>query len=185
MEIKTKLFALIVLLFALSSAEARVDPEKLAKMKDRIPLAGKRFDCQPAQSQYDMEINNVRARLLTGGDLWWDLSNGRYIVPKPADGFPEVSSIFAGGVWIGGNDPNGALKLAGVTYRNGNNTDFYPGPLDENGETKLETCEDWDEFFVVKGSNVLRHISLYDQSVRDSVEYPCDSIPDDVKFWPV
>ncbi|MEM9545565.1 MAG: hypothetical protein AAGA77_06305, partial [Bacteroidota bacterium] len=184
MKIKTKLFALIVLLFAVSTAEGRVDPEKLAKMKDRIPLAGKRFDCQPAQSQYDMEINNVRSRLLTGGDLWWDLSNGRYIVPKPAEGFPEVSSIFAGGVWIGGNDPNGALKLAGVTYRSGNNTDFYPGPLDEKGETELKVCEDWDQFFIVKGANVLRHISLFDQSVRDSVEYPCDSIPDDVKFWP-
>ncbi len=181
---KTKLLAIVILFFAVSSVDARVDPEKLQQMKDRVDLAGPRMDCQPAESQYDMEINNVRARLLTGGDIWWNLQDGRYIVPKPAPGFPEVSSIFAGGVWIGGNDPNGALKLAGVTYRNGNNTDFYPGPLDEDGQTDLEVCEDWDKFFVVKGANVLRHVAEFDESVREGFPLPCDSIPEDVRFWP-
>jgi len=181
---KTKLLAIVILFFAVSSAEARVDPEKLQKLKDRVHLAGPRMDCQPAQAQIDMEINNVRARLLTGGDLWWDLTNGRYIVPKPAPGFPEVSSIFAGGVWIGGNDPNGALKLAGVTYRTGNATDFYSGPLDENGQTKLDDCQNWDRFFVVKGENILRHIAKYDEAVRNGETLACDSIVDDVKFWP-
>ncbi|MDF1696552.1 MAG: hypothetical protein P1U56_11990 [Saprospiraceae bacterium] len=184
MKIKTKILAFIVLFFAVSSLEARVDPEKLQKMKDRVELAGTRMDCQPAQSQYDLEINNVRARLLTGGDVWWDLQEGRYIVPKPAPGFPEVSSIFAGGVWIGGVDPNGSLKLAGVTYRQGNATDFYAGPLDENGETDLDACEDWDDFFIVKGDNILRHIAEYDASVRNGSPLSCDSIPDDVKYWP-
>jgi len=184
MEIKTKLLAFVILLFAVSSADARVDPEKLLKMKDRVEIAGTRMDCQPAQSQYDLEINNVRARLLTGGDLWWNLQEGRYIVPKPAPGFPEVSSIFAGGVWIGGNDPNGALKLAGVTYRTGNATDFYAGPLDENGETNLDVCEDWDQFFVVKGENILRHIANYDAAVRNGDPLSCDSISEDVKYWP-
>ena len=181
---KTKLLAIVILFFAVSSAEARVDPEHLQKMKDRVDLAGPRMDCQPAQAQIDMEINNVRARLLTGGDLWWDLSNGRYIVPKPAPGFPEVSAIFAGGVWIGGNDPNGALKLAGVTYRTGNATDFYSGPLDEAGQTNLKDCQDWDRFFVVKGANILRHIAEYDEAVRNGTTLVCDSIVDDVKFWP-
>lgn len=184
MKIRTKLLAFVILLFAVSSADARVDPEKLQKMKDRVEIAGTRMDCQPAQSQYDLEINNVRARLLTGGDVWWNLQEGRYVVPKPAPGFPEVSSIFAGGVWIGGNDPNGALKLAGVTYRQGNATDFYAGPLDENGETTLDDCENWDDFFITKGENILRHIANYDASVRTGNPLPCDSISEDVKYWP-
>ncbi len=184
MENTIKLLAFVILLFTFSSTEARVDPELLKKLKDRVDLAGARMDCQPAQAQYDMEINNVRARLLTGGDIWWNLQEGRYIVPKPAPGFPEVSSIFAGGVWIGGNDPNGALKLAGVTYRQGNSTDFYAGPLDEEGQTSLEVCEDWDQFFIVKGSDVLRHIAEYDASVRDETQLACDSIPEQVRFWP-
>ena len=184
MKISTKLLAFVVFLFTVSSANARVDPEKLQKMKDRIDLAGPRMDCQPAQSQYDLEINNVRARLLTGGDVWWNLQDGRYIVPKPAPGFPEVSSIFAGGVWIGGTDPNGALKLAGVTYRQGNATDFYAGPLDGDGQTDLDACENWDQFFIVKGENILKHIAKYDEAVREGNPLACDSIPEDVKYWP-
>jgi len=42
------------------------------------------------------KINNVRAMLLNGGDVWWDLDNAQYIVPKVEPGQPEVSSIFAG-----------------------------------------------------------------------------------------
>ena len=132
-----RILFLLVFMVSTSSVEARFDPDRFEKMKDRVQTAGNRADCQPAQKQIDLDINNVRARLLTGGDVWWDLQEGRYIVPKPAPGFPEVSAIFAGGVWIGGLDPNRNLKLAGVTYRNGNATDFYPGPLDKSGQTEL------------------------------------------------
>ena len=59
-----------------------------------------RSDCAPATMSYDLAINNVRARLLNGGDMWWDLAIGQYIVPKvdPALGVPGVSSLFAGAV---------------------------------------------------------------------------------------
>src|SRR6185436_12656684 len=30
-------------------------------------------DCKAATSQIDLNINNVRARLMNGGDMWWDL----------------------------------------------------------------------------------------------------------------
>ena len=39
-------------------------------------------DCDPASAQADLDINNVRARILNGGDMWWDLSNARYEIPK-------------------------------------------------------------------------------------------------------
>ena len=180
----TKILATVVLFFAIFSADARVDPEMLKKMKDRVKLEGSRMDCQPSQAQYDLEINNVRARLLAGGDIWWNLQEGRYIVPKPAPGFAEVSAIFAGGIWIGGVDPNGALKLAGVTYRTGNATDFYSGPLDEDGQTNVDVCNDWDRHFVVKGENIENHLTNYKESVENNVGYPCDSISEDVKYWP-
>ena len=28
--------------------------------------------CRPAEAAIDLDINNVRARLMTGGDMWWD-----------------------------------------------------------------------------------------------------------------
>ena len=144
--------------------------------------AGNRLPCSQGEAQIDMEINNVRARLLTGGDVWWDLDNGRYIVPKPAPGSPEVSAIFAGGVWIGGVDVGNNIKLAGVTYRSGTaNYDWFPGPLDKDGFTESEICKNWDRFFTVRGANVLRHVANWDEA---TVDYNCDSIPTDVRYWP-
>src|SRR5215831_10999024 len=72
-------------------------------------------DCAPASDEVDMDINNVRARLLGSGDMWWDLVNtARYIIPNvpKGSGLPEVSSLFAGAVWIGGIDAQGQLKVA-------------------------------------------------------------------------
>jgi len=183
-----RILTIAILLFSFFSAEARVDPEKLKKGKKKGKIEGSRMDCQPSLAQYDLEINNVRARLLTGGDMWWDLQNGSYIVPNPAPGFPEVSAIFASGIWIGGVDPNGALKLAGVTYRTlnaaNNATDYFPGPLDEDGQTSADICNDWDRHFVVKGDNIKMHLANYNASVENNEVYPCESIPDDVKYWP-
>ena len=81
-------------------------------------------DCSGSSSQIDLNINNVRARILGGGSMWWDLSNGRYIVPNVAPGEKEVSSIFAAGLWIGGYDAANNLKLAAQTYRQ-NGNDFW------------------------------------------------------------
>ncbi|MEZ4984045.1 MAG: hypothetical protein R2795_03245 [Saprospiraceae bacterium] len=84
-----------------------------------------RENCDNAVTQIDQQINNVRARLTTGGDVWWDGDDGRYVVPKPPPGVPEVSSIFAGAVWLGGKDPGGNLKVAAQTYgRSSGDFDF-------------------------------------------------------------
>ena len=29
--------------------------------------------CRPAEASIDLDINNVRAKLMTGGDMWWDI----------------------------------------------------------------------------------------------------------------
>ena len=39
-------------------------------------------DCEPATSQFDLDVNNIRAKILNGGDFWWNLSDARYEVPK-------------------------------------------------------------------------------------------------------
>src|SRR5215471_1377930 len=86
-------------------------------------------DCAPASDEVDMDINNVRARLLGSGDMWWDLvATARYIIPNvpKGSGLPEVSSMFAGAVWIGGIDAQGQLKIAAQTYRQ-NGNDYFPG----------------------------------------------------------
>ncbi len=146
-----------------------------------------RNNCNQATQQTDMDINNVRARLLNGGDLWWDLSNGRYIVPKvdPKSGEKEVSSLFAGAVWLGGVDPGGNLKVAAQTYRQGASNDFWPGPLNPvDGTTTEQDCKRWDKFFRVLGSNIRQHIRNSQNYKAQGRDYPADEIPRDVKGWP-
>lgn len=145
-----------------------------------------RSNCDAAVRQIDMEINNVRARLTTGGDVWWDGQNGRYVVPKPPPGVPEVSSIFAGAVWLGGRDPGGGLKVAAQQYgRSGGNFDYYPGPLTDEGTTSADTCSRWDQFFVVKGQSIRDFLVLYQTALDlDALPLDPDVIPEDILGWP-
>ena len=73
-----------------------------------------------------MDVNNVRATILGGGDMWWNLSDAQYEIPKGGG----INSLFAGSLWIGGVDAGGQLRVAAMTYRQGGN-DFWTGPLDE------------------------------------------------------
>lgn len=153
-----------------------------------------RSDCNTAQRQIDQGINrltggfinNVRARLLTGGDVWWDRDDGRYIVPIPSPGSPEVSSIFSGAVWLGGLDPGGGLKVAGQTYGNAQGlSDFWPGPLEPNeGTTSEEICQDWDRFFEVYASEIDQHLRNLAEAEASGIPYDPNDIPRGVKGWP-
>jgi hypothetical protein len=175
---------LLVLVFMIANAaHAYINPKQQKGKKVTTEL-NFREDCTPPKAQIDQSINNVRARLTSGGDVWWDQEDGKYVVPVPAPGEPEISSLFAGAVWLGGRDNAGNLKLAATTYRDGSNLDFYSGPLNGNGTTDLEVCLDWDRFFKVLGSNIDKHIRNYKKAEAAGVPYECDSIPDDVKYWP-
>ncbi|RMF20505.1 MAG: hypothetical protein D6765_16810, partial [Bacteroidetes bacterium] len=139
-----------------------------------------------AKAQIDQDVNNVRARLTTGGDVWWDLNDGRYVVPKVEPGQTEVSSIFAGAVWLGGIDPGGNLKLAAMTYgHSSGRNDFWPGPLDpETGTTDKEVCDKWDRFFEVSGEEIEEHQRRWQQARQGGAPYTEDLIPLGVKGWP-
>jgi hypothetical protein len=140
-----------------------------------------RGECANSESQIDQEINNVRARLLAGGDCWWDLQNGSYIVPKvePGSGQRPVSSIYAGAVWLGGFDLAGNLKLACQDYRNTGQNDFWPGPLTDLGITDESTCKNWDRHFRVTGDEIREHLKNLSQGNLSP-----DLIPKSIKGWP-
>lgn len=158
-------------------------PANTASDQQRINF---REACDNAVAQIDMEINNVRARLTTGGDVWWDGNNGRYVVPKPPPGVPEVSSIFAGAVWLGGEDPGGGLKVAAQQYgRNQGNFDYYPGPLTDEGTTSKDTCANWDRFFTVAGESIRELRAAYEVAVLEgSLPLDPSQIPADILGWP-
>ncbi|MBK9271172.1 MAG: hypothetical protein IPM48_06215 [Saprospiraceae bacterium] len=179
----------IILLVSLALCWVNLQARQPAQTKSpaKSKQLSSRSNCSPATKQIDQDINNVRARLLNGGDVWWDLQRGRYVVPKvvPGSGRPEVSSIFAGAVWVGGYDPAGALKLMAQTYRSPTRNDCWPGPLTELGETNAAECIKWDQFFRVYGADITLLISRWNQAKREGrTELTEAEIPEDVLYWP-
>ncbi len=170
------------------TAQAHINPNHNAQPRPNNNSSGINYreNCAVAVNRIDQAINNVRARLTTGGDVWWDGTSGIYVVPKGPAGVPPVSAIFAGAVWLGGVDPGGSLKLAAQTYgRGGGNFDFYPGPIDPvTGQTTQETCSKWDKFFVVTGTEIDQHLANYNRAKLSGVPYDPALIPRGVKGWP-
>ena len=171
-------------LFSFSAKAYYTPKEKPAKPNDAQGQF--REACTTAKAQIDQNVNNVRARLTTGGDVWWDRGDGKYVVPAVEPGQTEVSSIFAGAVWLGGLDKGGSLKVACQTYGNGSNqSDFWPGPLSDNeGVTSKEICDKWDQFFEVQGSEIEEHQRLFEEAKAGLITYTEDMIPLGVKGWP-
>ncbi|MGB0862272.1 MAG: hypothetical protein ACPGXZ_05105 [Saprospiraceae bacterium] len=189
---KLRLFLMLFLSIGLFSV---VDAHK--PLLPEVPVKGQggtnssqsnyRADCTESTSQTDLNVNNVRARLLGGGDMWWDFSNARYVVPNVplGSGLLEVSSIYAGAIWLGGwefdQDGNPAnLKMAAQTYRSSAANDFWAGPLDANGGTDEKDCNNWDEHFEVSGEEITDHIN----KARSAQGVDCANVPNSIKGWP-
>ena len=48
--------------------------------------------CLEANSQAELNVNNVRTTILGAGDMWWDLDNAKYEILRGSD----RHSMFAG-----------------------------------------------------------------------------------------
>ena len=119
------------------------------------------FNCAAGTAQTLLDINNVKTMILNGGDMWWDLSNPKYEIPKNSG----KHSLFAGSLWIGGLDDEDQLKVAAQTYRQSGN-DFWPGPLDnarlssdgnlnnKYGTTNADVCSEYDYHHVITRAEV-------------------------------
>ncbi len=140
--------------------------------------------CSPAAAYDWLDINNVRARINTGGDMWWDLPGGvgsKYFIP--ADG--SATSMFSGSLWIGGLDINNQLKLAAQRYRQVG-IDYWTGPLTIDGTAAIDegVCAQYDQFFKITRAEVdefLAHCDPITGAFIPSDEY---QIPQSILDWP-
>ncbi|MEI7594670.1 MAG: T9SS C-terminal target domain-containing protein [Bacteroidota bacterium] len=136
--------------------------------------------CQPATGATDLDVNNVRARINTGGDMWWDLQSvSRYYIPKNT----KKTSMYCGSLWMAGVDVNGQLKCAAQTYRN-NGNDFWPGPLTTDNTASIDaaTCKKFDKHFKISKSEVAKFIAW---KTNPSVSpQPSNDILDRINNWP-
>ncbi|MCF8227395.1 MAG: T9SS type A sorting domain-containing protein [Bacteroidales bacterium] len=152
-----------------------------APSKSNAQLKEASAGCSPATSYRFLDINNVRARINTGGDMWWDLQDiSQYFIPKEG----TATSLFASALWIGGLDINDQLKLAALRYRQVGN-DYWTGPLTVDGTAAVdaEVCANWDKHFVMTRAMVDKFIAWWESDNR-AEEYPDYVIPEEILNWP-
>jgi hypothetical protein len=166
-NIKIFLFVLVILTSTVTGTLAR---ENMGPHGFKLaPAESVMAACTPAKTQTELDINNVRTTILTGGDMWWNLISAKYEIPKGGG----ANSLFAGSMWIGGIDAGGTLRVAAATYRQ-NGNDFWPGPLDTtNVSTSSTVCDAFDKHYIVTR-----------KEVDDFVNNISTSIPNSIITWP-
>ena len=124
-----------------------------------------------------LEINNVRTRINTGGDMWWDFEVAQYEIPKGS----KKMSMFAAALWIGGLDANGQLKLAAQRFRQVG-YDFTTGPLtiDGTASTSNDVCAKYDKIHYVTRAEVDDFLAWFD----DKAAYPDYLPPSSITDYP-
>ncbi len=101
-----------------------------------------------------ISTSNIKARLFTGGTLFWDMiSNANFEVPKGSG----KMSLFAGALWIGGKDNSGQIHLAGDRYSFYGH-DYFPGPVMDS-VYYLQDQELWNRMWKVTRAEIEYHIS--------------------------
>jgi len=114
--------------------------------------------CIAGKTQTELKLNDVRTRILTDGDMWWDLANAKYEVPKGSNSHAQ----FAGSLWFGGYH-QGGLRISAMTYRQ-NGVDFWPGPLDPNKvDVTSDVCTSYDKHFIFSRTDVDNFYSYWKQ----------------------
>lgn len=173
----TTLFALGVFSFSTLSAEKYKGATNSNSSNGGITNGRVAAACLPGKSSTELDLNNVRARIMTGGDMWWDLqTNPKYYIPKNS----TKTSMFSASLWLGGLDVNGQLKGAFQRYR-GSGNDFWPGPLTDDGKasTSSEVCDQYDKHFNIYRSQVSEFLIKY-----NNPDYPDYAVPEVIKNWP-
>ena len=125
--------------------------------------------CAPPTSQSVLDINNVSALMLNGGDMWWDFSSSKYEVPKGSG----KTAFFAHALWLAATDGDGTIHSAAQRYRNQGN-DFWPGPVftDSNGIQSTE-CQEFD-----------RHWSITKEEIEGFIDGTINPTPEAIANWP-
>ncbi len=122
----------------------------------------------------ELDANNIKARINANGVLFWDtVSQPVFRVPKDS----QTNTIFAGGLWAGGIDPGGVLRLAAQTY-NQNGDDFWPGILDSSGSIIPPVSQQWNEVWKISRTDLNAFLSDASDGSIDN------AIPSSILDWP-
>jgi hypothetical protein len=138
-------------------------------------------NCNSPSAYAELNINNIKAGLLNGGDMWWDgASEARYTYPNDSNPAPN-NLAFNGSIWLTAKDSNDSLKCSAQLYRT-NGFDFWTGPIQNNGPwVEDSVCSKFDRFFEVYKTEVCTHINNIHYS---NLPLSINTISTNIKEWP-
>ena len=177
---------LTLLMFCLCFVSISADalPYKGKVAKKVVTKAGDLERCRRAQGSAELSINNVRARINQGGNMWYDGSTAQYFVPK--DG--NSTAMFCAALWIGGQDENQQLRVAALKFGQ-DGDDFWPGPLtvDANASVNKAVCDEWDKLYKITRAEVQAFINSFEKDPEGKPipgTYDPETLTDVIRNWP-
>src|SRR5690606_17281462 len=138
-----------------------------------LALNGQALAQTPFSAKEYVDINNIKAAVLLHGDMNWDPA-----AQQSDCEFPKGSGIHlsnATSVWMGGFDDQNQLHVSAQTYRQTGN-DFWPGPLDVNGNLDMATSTKWARIWKVNFIEIGNHVNNTNRAVNNT--------PKDILEWP-
>lgn len=187
MMIKKLLLGFTTLLVSSAAVFAHVGPAGGPRGGSK-PSGKLAANCLPSASADELNINNTRALIQTGGDMWWDFTSAQYEIPQNSG----HTALFAGALWLGGRDVSGQLKVAAQRFRSGG-ADFWTGPLSTvDAEISASTCAEYDGHFVTTRIEVQQFVSWYELGREDAANgsnkqselFPDYTPPSFLNDWP-
>lgn len=141
------------------------------------------LDCT-AQNYYDLEINNIKARINNNINLFNKNSAQDGGFESVLNGY--TSTIYSSSLWIGAELPDGGLAVAAERSYNPVEKDFFFGPVADS--YIIPEFQNYDRVFPISKYDIDQHIAWYnclqDQSCDVNTSFPGYSIPQDIIDWP-
>ncbi|MFN0190080.1 MAG: hypothetical protein ACKVQV_15380, partial [Bacteroidia bacterium] len=127
-----------------------------------------------------LDGNMIKTRLLNRGDMHWDPvgQSPLYEVPQSTG----LNSVYASSIWLGGFDQSNQLVTAAQTYRQQSSNDFWPGPLDINGQSTPTINQMFDSIWIARRSDIDEFRFQYSLGNVQNGNY---IIPNIILNWPV
>lgn len=119
-------------------------------------------NCSRSLGEQFLDINNVRARIVNTGGLFYRGEPHVYEVPKGSGS----NAIFASGIWIAGQ-VNGQLRASASRY---GEWELWAGPLDENGNPPVD-CTVYDRVYKVSRTDV-ENYDVNGSAIPDLRDWP-------------
>jgi hypothetical protein len=150
-------------------------------------VLGQNTVCQPGRKEF-LTINKTKEITNIVNGTFVGMKEGQYSgynLVSANDINEKIALVFTGAIWMGGKTKSGELRFSGTTNVSlTDGFDWYPGPLDQSGNTNEIICKNFDEIFKVTYDELKLAIDLIYKSDGTIDPNACSVIPENVKYWP-